>query len=101
MILDPVAIAKALGAPVGAAAVPLVMMYTLFTPQAQYARHVAEERTTTVQNLIRDLQSEPSGAYHDTLCRTLEQTLAAICLDSREHPFCVDRGELMAKARCR
>jgi hypothetical protein len=75
-------------------------MYSLFTPQQTYDRHVAEERTAAVQRLIADLQDEPAGDYRDTLCRTLEATLAQICLDSPEHPFCLDRAVLMSKAGC-
>lgn len=92
--------AKALGAPLGAAAAPIVMMYALFTPQATYDRHVAEERTATVQNLIETLSREPAGAYRDTLCKALEMTLVQICLDSSQHPFCESKDALMAKAGC-
>lgn len=100
-MIDLASIAKAVGAPVGAAAVPLLAMYQFFTPQATYDRHVAEERTTTVQNLMATLANEPTGPYRDTLCRTLEATLAQICLDSPQHPFCIDRGVLLSKAGCR
>ena len=91
---------KLAGYAAGAAVSAIGWAYGNFTPKADYARHVAEERTTTVQNLVSELQKEPDGAYHDTLCRTLEQTLAAICLDSPDHPFCLDRMVLMAKAGC-
>lgn len=99
-MIDLSSLAKALGAPVGAAAVPLVAMYSLFTPEQQFTRHVAEERTTTVQTLVETLRKEEAGPYRDTLCRTLEQTLTAICLDSPSHPFCADRTVLMSKAGC-
>lgn len=94
-------ILKVAGGSTGGAATALLATYALFTPEAQFARHVAEERTTTVQNLVSELQKEPAGRYHDTLCATLEQTLAAICLDSPGHPFCIDRAVLMTKAGCR
>lgn len=92
---------KALGAHGSTAAVPVLIGYMVFTPAEQYDRHVAEERTSTVQSLIETLRNEPAGAYRDTLCRTLESTLAQICLDSPEHPFCIDRAVLLAKAGCR
>ena len=91
---------KLAGYGVTAAAGAIGWVYGNFTPESQFSRHVAEERTTTVQNLVETLQKEPAGAYHDTLCKTLEATLAQICLDSPEHPFCKDRMVLMAKAGC-
>lgn len=94
------AVVKILGGSTGGAATALVATYALFTPQTTYDRHVAEERTASVQNLIETLSREPAGAYRDTLCRTLESTLAQICLDSPDHPFCIDRMVLMSKAGC-
>jgi hypothetical protein len=94
------AITKIAGGSTGGASLALIATYALFTPQETYNRHVAEERTSTVQNLLEALRTEPPGAYRDTLCRTLESTLTAICLDSPEHPFCQDRKVLMAKAGC-
>jgi len=91
---------KVLGTQGSTAAIPLLAMYALFTPESQYARHVAEERTTAVQQIVETAAKEPAGPYHDTLCRTLESTLAQICLDSPSHPFCIDRAVLMAKAGC-
>jgi hypothetical protein len=91
---------KALGGGAGGALLPLVVMYQWAVPSSQFNRHVAEERTSTVQNLVDTLRNEPAGAYRNTLCKTLEATLAQICLDSPEHPFCIDRAVLMAKAGC-
>jgi hypothetical protein len=95
------AITKIAGGSTGGASLALVASYALFVPEQQFARHVAEERTATVQTLIETLVKEPEGAYHGTLCRTLEQTLAAICLDSPSHPFCADRMVLLDKAGCK
>lgn len=94
------AVAKIAGGSTGGAAVSLVATYALFTPAEQYNRHVAEERTGQVQQLVQALRDEPAGAYRDTLCKTLEATLAQICLDSPGHPFCIDRMVLMQKAGC-
>lgn len=94
-------ILKVAGGSTGGAATALLATYALFTPEAQFSRHVAEERTTTVQTLVETLRKEPAGGYRDTLCKTLEQTLAAICLDSPSHPFCADRTILLEKAGCR
>lgn len=93
-------VVKALGAHGSTAAVPILAGLMLFTPAEDYARHVAEERTSVVQNLMQTLKGEPPGAYRDTLCRTLEATLAQICLDSPGHPFCLDRAVLTARAGC-
>jgi hypothetical protein len=94
------AIGKILGGSTGGASLALVATYALFTPAEQYNRHVAEERTGQVQQTIETLSREPAGPYRDTLCKQLELTLAQICLDSPEHPFCKDRMVLMAKAGC-
>jgi hypothetical protein len=91
---------KTAGWAVSASAGAIAWVYGNFTPKDSYNRHVAEERTAAVQRLIETLQGEPAGDYRDTLCRTLEATLAQICLDSPEHPFCIDRTVLMAKAGC-
>ena len=93
-------LAKPAGISVTMVAASIAWIYGNFTPKEVYNRHVAEARTSTVQNLVETLQKEPSGPYHDTLCKTLESTLAEICLDSPDHPFCVDRMVLMAKAGC-
>ena len=99
-MIDIVATLKALGAHGSTAAVPLIATYALFTPADTYNRHVAEERTAIVQNLMETLRTEPAGPYRDTLCRTLQSTLTQICLDSPQHPFCIDRAVLMSKAGC-
>lgn len=92
---------KLLGTGGAASALPIVVMYSFFTPSEDFNRHVAEARTGIVQDLIRDLSSEPAGPYRDTLCEALESELAAICLDSAEHPFCIDRMVLLTKGGCR
>ena len=100
MVVDPVAVIKALGDRGAVAAVPILMMYSMFTPADDYNRHVAENRIGTIIDLVADAESTPDGAFHDTLCRTLERELAALCLDSEGHPFCEDRLMLLEKAGC-
>ena len=82
--------------------VPIVMMFTMFTPQDEFFRHVADSRTGTVLALVDTLQEAPANSpLRGTLCNSLRETLAAICRDSDgQDPFCIDRQMIIEEASC-
>lgn len=84
----------------GSAAGAIAWIYGNFTPADDYNRHVAENRIGTIIELKDDAREAGSSDFHETLCRTLERELAALCLDSADHPFCEDREMILEEAGC-
>lgn len=70
-----------------------------YTPTADFYRHVADSKTGIILELV-SRAGNADGAYKETLCRTLVQELNGICVDSPEHPMCVDRSEYIKQAGC-
>jgi hypothetical protein len=99
-MIDPMAIAKALGAPAGAAAVPLVAMYALFTPADEYSRHVAESERGYILDIVEKARGEPNGGFKDSLCRTLDEAIARLCASAPDDALCMDRKALRERAGC-
>jgi len=102
MVIDPVPVLKALGSHGATAAVPLVAMYTLFTPAGQFYRHVAEATRPFVFDTVERAQAAAPGSdYHRSLCRTLEQSIAELCADAPDDAICMDRDIHLQRAGCR
>ena len=102
MTIDPIPVLKALGSHGATAAVPLVAMYALFTPQDSFNRHVAEATRPFVFDTVERAQAaEPGSEYHRSLCRTLEQAIAELCADAPDDAICMDREIHLQRAGCR
>lgn len=91
---------KTTGANVAMIAGAVGWVYAQFTPAENFNRHVAEARTGTILDLKRALANVEPGPYRDTLCETLEAELASVCIDSPEHPFCLDRHMILEDSGC-
>lgn len=85
------------GVNVTAIAGAVAWVYGNFTTADDYIRHVAESRTGTVQQLRRDLRENPGDQI---TCDVLERELAAICLDTPDHPFCKEQRKILDAGGC-
>jgi hypothetical protein len=99
-MIDLSAVAKVFGPSAGAAALPIVAMYALFTPSDEYDRHVAESNRTYILDVVDKARAEPPGAFKDSLCRTLEEAIAELCASAPDDSLCVDRAMYLERAGC-
>lgn len=92
---------KALGAHGATGAIPVVLMFSLFTPQDSFHRHVAEAARPFILETVERAADEPPGDYKDSLCKTLEQAIAELCADAPDDAICQDREVHLKRAGCR
>lgn len=83
------------------AAVPLLVMYTQFTPSSDYMQHVAESQRGYILDVVAQAAAEPPGPFKQSLCRTLEEAIASLCADTGgADSICLDRGVYYERAGC-
>jgi len=98
-MIDPKTIASIVAA-VTAVAGGSLAVEQRYVDEFTYVRHVAESRVGIIFDLIDRIARATDPEFHDTLCRSLEQELTNLCVDSEQHPMCVDRAMLLSKAGC-
>ena len=99
-MIDLTAVAKAVGAPLGAAAVPIVAMYQWATPITEHNRLVAESNRSYILDVVEKARNEPAGAFKDSLCKTLDEAIAELCASAKDDALCLDRAMLRERAGC-
>lgn len=98
-MIDPSLIAKLAGGG-SAVAVPIVLMYSFFTPKDEYIRHVADSQSGFILQLVNDARSQPPGPYKDSLCRALHGEIGSLCQYAPQHSICIDRQQYIEAAGC-
>lgn len=98
-MIDPVTL-KALASGGTGAAIPIVMMYALFTPNQDFTSHVAESLRGGILDLVAQAHDEEPGPFKDALCKSLEQQIAELCTSAPNDSLCTDRSILREKAGC-
>jgi hypothetical protein len=86
-------------AAIGAIGGGALTLESRYTHQESFYRHVAESRTGIILDLVERARGTDS-AFHDSLCRALEEEISALCIDAENHPICVDRGMYLERAGC-
>ena len=99
-MIDLSSVAKALGPSAGAAALPLVAMYTLFTPLDEHNQLVAKSDRGYILELVERAKNEPQGAFKDSMCKSLHEALAELCAAAKDDAICVDRAMWIERAGC-
>jgi hypothetical protein len=99
-MLDLASLAKVVGAPLGAAAVPIIAMYQWATPITEHNRLVAESQRGYILDVVEKARTVDPGEFKDSLCRTLEQSLAELCAVAETDALCVDRAMYLERAGC-
>lgn len=99
--MDISALVKSFGSHGVTAGLPVVLMFSLFTPEDEYLRHVAESQRGFIFDQIERARVEGTGPYKDSICRSLEETISALCAESPEDSVCEDRVMLLEQAGCR
>ena len=99
-MIDPIAALKVLGSNGTTAAIPIVMMFAMFTPKSEYIQHVADSQSGTILTLVAQAAQEPPGGYKQSLCNALHQELGFLCQNAPTHSMCIDRMSYLNKAGC-
>ena len=99
-MIDVMSLLKSAGGPVGAAAVPLVAMYALFTPIDEHNQLVAKSDRSYILDLVEKARAEPDGAFKDSMCKSLHEAVAELCAVAEKDAICVDRQMWYERAGC-
>ena len=81
-------------------AAAIAISYTLFTPHAQFAEHVAKSERGFILETVDRAREQPPGDYKDSLCKTLRESLAELCAAAPTDAICVDRATYLKQAGC-
>jgi hypothetical protein len=99
-MIDISAVAKALGPSAGAAALPLVAMYALFTPLDEHNQLVAKSDRGYILELVDRARSEQPGPFKDSMCKSLFEAIAELCAAAKDDAICTDRAMWIERAGC-
>ena len=91
----------------GGAAIPIVVMFAMFTPadqmddhEADFNRHVADSARGYILDTVERAANTEPGDYKASLCRTLEEAMAELCSAAPQDSICVDRAMYFERAGC-
>jgi len=82
------------------AALPIVLMYSQFTPIASHNELVAKSDRSYILELVDKARAEPAGAFKDTICKSLHEAVAELCAAAHDDAICVDRQMWFERAGC-
>lgn len=91
---------KSLGSGGIGASLPIVLMFTSFTPKEDYLHHVADSQQGYIIEMIWKISEMPEGEYKRTMCKNLTSAITELCADAPANPICEDRREHLTHAGC-
>lgn len=99
MVLD-MSLLKLIAGHGSAMAIPLVAMYSLFTPIADHNALAAKSDRGYIMDLVEKARAEPPGGFKDSMCRSLHEAIAELCAAAPSDAICVDRAMWSQRAGC-